>query len=135
MSGASYVLTRNADLNDSSKTFTVPKGEVWIITHVNAIITASGDAGTRRMRVRTTDGTNQLSISEAGATFETTDVQTCDFYPGAPDQTTEVADTVKVAMPILILLPDHQLIVEEGEAVAAAADDMTVAFTYTKRVV
>ncbi len=130
---ANYVTTRDAALNDSSKTFTVPAGEVWIITHVNVIITASGDAGTRRMRVRTTDGTNQLSISEAGATFETTDVQTCDFYPGAPDQTAEVADTVKVPMPVLILRPGHQLIVEEGAAVAAAADDMTVAFTYTRR--
>ena len=129
-----YVLQRDATLNDSSKTFTVPAGETWIITHVNVTITASGDAGTRRMRVRTTDGTNQLSISEAGATFETTDVQTCDFYPGAPDLTTEVADTVKVAMPILVLLSGHQLIVEEAAAFAAAADDMIVAFLYSRRV-
>ena len=132
---ANYFTTRDADLNDSSKTFTVPTGEVWIITHVNVTLIATGDVGNRRLRVRTTDGTNQLSISEAGAVFIASATLTCDFYPGAPDQTTAVANTLKVPMPVLILTPGHQLIVEDGAAIQAAADDMTVAFTYTKRVI
>ena len=130
---ANYFTTRDADLNDSSKTFLVPNGEVWIITHVNAILVATATVGNRRLRVRTTDGTNQLSISEAGVVLAASGTQTCDFYPGAPDQTTEVANTLKVSMPILILTAGHQLIVEDGAAIDAAADDLTVAFSYTRR--
>lgn len=129
-----YKLERDATVNDSSKTFVVPAGQVWIVTHINAKLVATATVGNRRLRVRATDGSdNELSISEAGATFPASQTETADFYPGAPDQTTEVADTLKVAMPILILLPGHKLIVEDGAAIDAAADDLTVAFIYSIR--
>lgn len=130
-----YGFKTDAALNDSSKIFTVPNGEVWVVTHVNAQLTATATVGNRRLRVIARDAADTIVVqAEAGATFAATETQNADFFPGAPDNSTEINDTLKVAMPILILLPGWDLVVEDGTAVDAAADDMTVSFIYSIRV-
>ena len=129
-----YAYTTDAALNDSSKVFTVPSGEVWIVTHINAKLTATATVGNRRLRVIARDPADVVVVqAEAGATFAATQVETADFFPGAPDNTTEINDTLKVAMPILILLPGWDLVVEDGTATDAAADDLVVSFVYSIR--
>lgn len=129
-----YFQKYDAAANDSSKSFTVPAGEVWVITHIHAACTASADAGNRRLRVTVDDADgNEVMRIDAGATFAATQTQHAEFFPGAPDNTSEINDTLKVAMPVLILLPSWVLTVEDGAAVAAAADDLTVSFVYALR--
>ena len=124
-----YVFERDADLNDSSKVFTVPTGEVWVISQINVQLTATATAGNRRLRVIARDTSDNIYVqAESPTTFAATQTQNAEFFPGAPDSTSETNDTVKVAMPLLILLPGHDLVVEDGAAVDAAADDMTVTF-------
>ncbi len=129
-----YRFKRDAAINDSSKVFTVPDSEVWIITHVNVKTVATADAGTRQHRVIVRDTSDNVVVQiEAGAGFTQGQTQTVDFFPGAPDNTTEINDTLKTAMPVLVLLPGFDLVVEDGAAIQAAADDMIVAFTYSIR--
>ncbi len=124
-----YGYTSDAALNDSSKVFTVPSGETWIITHIHATLIATGDAGNRRLRVRVRDVDDTvIGTFEAGAVRAATGTQNVDFFPGAPDSTTEIAGTLKTSIPILILLPGWDLVVEDGAAIAASADDLTVSF-------
>ncbi len=125
----------DAVVNDSSKVFTVPAGELWVITHINVKLVATATVGNRRLRVIARDPADTIyTQAEAGATFAASQTQNADFFPGAPDNTAEVNDTLKVSMPILILLPGHDLVVEDGAAIDAAADDMTVSFVRSVRV-
>ena len=127
---------RDAALNDSSKVFTVPAGQVWVITHVHVQLTATGAAGARRLRVIARDTSDNIYVqAEAAVTVPASQTQDVDFFPGAPDSVAEVNDTIKVALPLLVLLPGHDLVVEDGAAIAAATDDMTVAFVRSIRVV
>lgn len=131
MSGR-HTFTRDADTNDSSKVFTVPAGEVWVITHINVQMTATAAAGARRFRVIARDGSDNIYVqAEAAATFPASQTQNADFFPGASESTVEVNDTIKVPMPILTLLPGHDLVVEDGAAIAATTDDMIVSFFRT----
>lgn len=129
-----YRFKRDAVVNDSSKVFTVPAGEVWLVTHINVQTTATATAGNRRHRVIARDTSDNIYAQiESAATFPASQTQNTEFFPGAPDAGAEVNDTLKVSMPVLILLPGHDLVVEDGAAIDAAADDMIVAFTHIIR--
>ncbi len=126
----------DADLNDSSKVFTVPSGQIWVITHVNVQMTNTATAGARRLRVIVRDESDNIYMQiESPITFPANQTQNADFFTGAQDSAAEVNDTVKVAMPLLILLPGHDLVVEDGTATDAAADDMIVSFIRTRKTV
>lgn len=120
----------DAALNDSSKSWTVPDGEIWTIDHVYAILTSTATAGNRQMVIKITDGTNQVGIVSAGAVQAATNTYAYDFFVGAPTEGTVVNNSLKVSMPLLTLLPGYVITVEDDAEVAAAADDLTVAFTY-----
>lgn len=127
-----YRYETDATANDSSKVWTVPDGELWVITHISANCTATATAGNRRLRVIARDTADNIYVqAEAATTFAATETQHADFFPGAPEATAEVNDTLRVPMPVLILLPGHDLVVEDGAGVDAAADDMTVNFVYS----
>ncbi len=126
----------DADLNDSSKIFTVDTGDVWVITALHVKLIATATVGSRRIRVIARDENDLIYAQiEAGVTVPASQTQEIDFFTGAPDSIAEVNDTIKVSMPVLILLPGHDLVVEDGVAVDAAADDMTVNFVRQLRAV
>lgn len=130
-----YDFEYNADLNDSSKVFTVPAGQVWVITHIHAELIATATVGSRRLRVMARDAADVVYMqAEASVTIPASQTQDADFFPGAPDSVSEVNDTIKVSMPVLVLLAGHDLVVEDGAAIDAAADDLTVAFIRSIRV-
>ncbi len=126
----------DADLNDSSKIFTVPSGRVWVLSAIHVKLIATATVGSRRIRVIARDENDLIYAQiEAGVTVPASQTQEVDFFTGAPDSVAEVNDTIKVSLPVLVMLPGHDLVVEDGEAIDAAADDMTVNFTRQNRAV
>ncbi len=129
-----YEFDHDATLNNSSKVFTVPAGQIWIITHVHARLVATADAGNRRLRVIARDTSDNIYTQvESPVTFAATETQDVDFFPGASDSASEVNNTIKVSLPVMILLPGHDLVVEDGAAIAASADDLVVDFVRSIR--
>jgi len=133
--------TRDAALNDSDKSFTVPAGKVWEMRSVHGEIGCTGTVGNRSLMVQITNGTDAvdsspktasitatqygvIKASYGGAVFSTT----AGFVPRldgtAPSAGTAYGNSVP------LLLPGYVVRVYDVAAIDAAADDLTVVLHY-----
>ncbi len=120
--------------NDSDKSFTVPTNELWFLNWLHVIYVSSGDVGNRQLLLEVNDADgNTLIDQHAGAVQAASQTRHYGFLQGIYRETTFVDNSLQVSMPKdLYLGPGYVLRVYDDEAVAAAADDMTISFQYQK---
>lgn len=116
--------------NDSDKTFTVPDGEMWKLNWAHVTLASTADVGNRQaeMRLLDSDGNVMFSLS-AGAVQAASLTHDYHFTQGTYRETAFVANELQVPFGNDVYLPaGWQINFRDSAAIAAAADDMTVAF-------
>jgi hypothetical protein len=116
-----------ATLNNSSKDLAydtvIGEGVALRIDAIRVLYAASGDAGTRKLKIRILKGTDVLR--EISASFDTTISGTTN-YEFAPGLVAGVIDGQEALPEDFFLLPGEVLRVLDSAAIAAGADDMDV---------
>lgn len=137
------VWVRDATLNDSDKTFTVPAGKIWRMLSIDAELVATATVGNRVLTAIITDGANtvqngvrsgNITASQRGryrvifgsAIFGTTQ----DAVPAFSGSQANVV--VYGPMPSMILTAGCVIRVLDLAAIDAAADDLTVVLHYVE---
>ena len=120
---------RDATLNDSDKSFTVPTGKVHDLKFVYVQFAATATVGSRTVAVVITDGTNEVLRCTAGS--QVTASATARFIFG---QTTMdgYTGTTSEPLPGCLLPAGYVVRVYDVSAIDAAADDMTVVLHYVE---
>lgn len=123
---------RDATLNDSDKSFTVPANRIWNVHSVYVQYTSTATAGTRNLVVQLRDVSGNIYGEwRTSSTFSssTTHNETWAVGHGAEDVSSLIA---KLALfPSLVVLPAGFAVrVIDSNAVDTAADDMIVALLY-----
>lgn len=130
--------TRDAGLNDSSKSFQVPVGRTWKIQFLSVDLVSTATVGNRQITLDVYDGSvasgNLVYSINAGAVQAASATVRYEFYPQAPNETSVVNGGLKTHLPDIILSSQWSINVSDSAAVDAAADDMTVNFIYNERV-
>lgn len=115
--------------NDSNKTFTVPNGEVWKLNFAHITLATSADVGNRQMEmlIADEDGNTMISLA-AGAVQAASQTRDYHFMQGTFRETAFVANELQTPFGHDVYLPAGWSIrFRDSAAIAAAADDMTVA--------
>ena len=132
---------RDATLNDSDKSFTVPDGKIWDVQYVRARLVCTATVGTRLMNVRIKpDGsTVQFITPNVSATASQSSVLMLGVGVTSTTNllTNDVGDGVNASliwsMPRMPLIKAGGVIqVIEYAAIDAAADDMIVDLYYVE---
>lgn len=140
--GGSAVFLRDATLNDSDKSFTVPSNKIWRLRYVHCDITATATAGSRNLIALVSDGTDVLFTSgRTGniAAGQTGCLKVC-MGGGLLTTSTNFVPMLSGAVPNVSLgigfqhefdmLAGYVIRVCDIAAIDAAADDMTVVLHY-----
>jgi len=132
--------TRDAALNDSDKSFTVPTGKRWDVKMVRGTLVTSATVGNRVLQIQITDGTNNLITMCKTASIAASSAGIVGVWENAPSSTsttdimTETGTSPSVSkvapMPPLLLAAGSVIRVYDFAAIDAAADDLTVVFEY-----
>jgi len=122
------VLSADATLNDSDKTFTVPAGKAWRLQSLYAQLVATATVGNRQLDVLLTDpSNNELSKLQAGAVITAGQTRTVVFAEHNPQETAFTNALMFRALPSGFILPaGYKIRVFDSAAIDAAADDLTV---------
>lgn len=133
----SWTPTVQADTtaDDSDKTITVPTGEIWQVQTIYVDYTSTSTAGNRQLVVQFRDDSdNIVGEARAGAT-QAASLQY--FYTfsltGADMTAVRDTDQLSVGLPLMTLQSGYDIRIFDNNAVAAAADDMTVRVSALKR--
>ena len=120
----------DAVANDSDKSFTVPVGEMWKVMYANVKIVSSADVGNRQLRFAVIDPNgNDVGYISAGATQAASLTRSYGFLQGIYRETAFIDGVLQIPIPMDLYLPAGSTIrFYDSAAIAAAADDMTVAF-------
>jgi hypothetical protein len=130
---------RDATLNDSDKSFTVPANKRWYLKAIHMEVAATATVGNRLMTVTFSNGTNNIwSSLFVGPTAAQTGVMK--LFPNAQDSSTVgVVSTLtpnnpntayKSAIPEMVLPAGSIIRAYDTAAIDAAADDMIVILHY-----
>lgn len=124
----------DAAANDSDKTVVVPAGELWQLDWMHVTLVSDATVGTRQIILELYDNANVLQADwHAGATQAASLTRHYMFQPGLLRETAFVNGEILVATPMTLAIPSTwYLRVRDSAAIAAAADDMTVAYQVTK---
>lgn len=127
--------TVDAALNDSDKSFTVPASTMWEVLSIRAALATTATAGLRQLMVEfQDDSANVLLQIPAGVTQTVSLTNNYVFAPHLPNLTALVdSDKLLTPLPILELPPGYVVRVYDSKAIAAAADDLTVALLIRAR--
>lgn len=120
--------------DSSNKVYTVPNGEMWKLNFAHVTLVSNGSAGNRQMEMDVSDSSGNLMFSlAAGATQAASLTREYHFMAGTFRETAFVASELQVPFGTDIYLPaGWTLRFKDAAAIAAAADDMTVAFQVQK---
>lgn len=120
----------DSDANSSNKVFTVPAGEMWKLNFAHVTLVSSGAAGNRQMEMIVADSSGNVMFTlSAGATQAASLTRDYHFMQGTYRETAFVANELQVPFGNDLSLPaGWTLRFKDSAAIAAAADDMTVAF-------
>jgi hypothetical protein len=120
----------DATENNSSKTWTVPDGVQWRLLRAHVIYVSSSDAGNRQIVVEVKNASgNILDHLVSGTTQAASLTRHYTFLQGIYRETAFAGDELQVPIPIdMYLQSGYVLTFKDDAAIAASADDMTVAF-------
>ena len=121
---------RDATLNSSSKTFTVPDGEMWHLNWVRATFTSTATAGNRTIELDIIDESSNVFLSlTAGAVQAASTTVDYNFLQGIYRETTVINGELQVPFGLDTWLPaGWSMKIFDSAAIDAAADDMIVSF-------
>lgn len=122
--------------NDSDKTFTVDADEEWQILGLHVTYAATSTAGNRQLVVEWSEATAANLIGQVRAGLVQAESTTYYYMiaPGlAPAAAVVDSDFVTVALPPVKLTAGQKIRVYDNNAVAAAADDMTIRMQIASR--
>lgn len=133
---------RDAALNDSDKSFTVPTGKAWLIQYVRAQIATSADVGNRSLLISFTNGATVLHNSGYTGNIAASQTGIILAYPKATPSST-VGDTINedftaanvlriTNFPDMLLSSGCVVRVFDRNVIAAGADDMIVVLHYVE---
>ena len=128
---------RDATLNDSDKTFTVPALEEWHVLWIYVLFTTTADAGTRQIAIEFYDAAaNLVAEVKAGATQVASLTRNYTFAAGLADlMAFRDTDNLMTPLPVgLLLQTDWDIRVYDNNAIQVAADDMIVVINYARRI-
>lgn len=140
--GGRPVWTRDATLNDSDKSFTVPAGKVWAVYYIRGDLTTTATVGNRVLVIRISDGTNYVRGMVRTTSIAASKTGVCVYEEGGIGTTTNTTnyetpengaspDVLTVHGGCAMYLPAGYVIrVYDIAAVDAAADDLTVVLHY-----
>jgi hypothetical protein len=133
---ANYKHGIDAAANDSDKTIVVPEGEVWQLDWLHATLVSTATVGNRQVNLVLYDQADVLQADwHAGAVQAASLTRHYMFQPGMYRETAFVDGDIQVAIPQKLVVPSQwYLRVYDSAAVAAAADDLTLAYQFTKLV-
>ena len=131
---SSYKHGIDAGANDSDKTIVVPEGEVWKLDWLHAILVSTATVGNRQMLLGLYDQADVLQADwHAGTTQAASLTRHYMFQPGVYRETAFVNNEIQIAIPEKLIIPSKwYLRVYDSAAIAAAADDLTIAYQFTK---
>lgn len=127
---------RDATLNDSDKSFTVPTGKVWELHHVKMSLTATATVGNRPMTIAITDGTNELMRNQpvnVAASQTGTVIMVFDGSVAYAATALFLANVgTQCSFGKAVLPAGYVVRCYDSAAIDAAADDVTVVLHYTE---
>lgn len=120
--------------DDSDKTIVVPDGEMWVLDWLHVTLVSTATVGNRQIKLALYDNADVLQADwTAGAVQAASLTRHYMFQPGLSRETAFVDGEILIAVPQKLVIPAKwYLRVYDSAAVAAAADDMTVAYQVTK---
>lgn len=124
----------DATANDSDKTFTVPAGEMWKLNSMLITLVSTATVGNRQIVIEAKDPTGvMMGRMSAGAVQAASLTRYYSVMQGIYRESAFINGDIQVPMPVdTYLKPGSTLRVFDSGAVDAAADDMTVAYSYKK---
>ena len=128
---------RDATADDSDKTFTVPALEEWHVFSIFVDYTPTASAGARQVVCEFYDAAaNLIAEVRAGATFAAEEHRYLTFAAGLADLVAfRDTDNLMTPLPVgLLLQTDWDIRVYDNNAIAVAADDMTVVINFARRI-
>lgn len=117
--------------DNSSKTFIVPAGEMWVLNHAFVQFVSNATAGSRRvaLEVKSPGGAVLFKVS-AGMNQVASLTYNYNFHQAITRETAVVNSDCSIPIPQQLHLPSgSQLKFYDAVAVAPTADDMTVTFS------
>lgn len=128
-----YILA-DSNADDSDKSFTVPAGYEYRISNVLVTLATTAAVGNRQLAITLTDGTNLLVIIRAGIVQAASLTRYYNFSKNMPELVAfRDTDYLSSQIPDIILKAGYVIRVYDNAAIAAAADDMTVALALLRR--
>lgn len=123
---------RDATLDDSDKTFTVPAGRLWWVHYIYIQLVTTATVGNRRIRIiARQDGANDYWDITAAAAQAASATRIYNLAAGVPHETGFEDQRLYLPIPPRLLLPAAGNIqVLDNVVVDPAADDMAVTLTY-----
>lgn len=133
---------RDATLNDSDKSFTVPAGKAWDVKLIEASLTATATVGNRQLIALITNGTNVVWASTWAGNITASQVGMLSLHNAQTTGT--VATTVALdgataptaarqdSIPPMILPAGYVVRVFDRGVIDAAADDLIVVLHYVE---
>lgn len=122
----------DATLNSSNKSWVVPNGETWKLMYGRCSLITTATVGNRQIVLEIQDASANIVFSaEAGAVQAASLTREYEFMQGVYRETAFIVNSIQFPIPQdCLLLPGWTLRIYDSATVDAAADDMTVAFTY-----
>jgi hypothetical protein len=119
----------DAVANDSDKTYVVPAGKQWRLQSLLATLVTTATVGNRQLDLLLTDGADSpVAKFVAGAVIAQSLTRSVLFAPGQPQETSFTAGLMLRCLADRFVLPaGYKVRVYDSAAIAAAADDLTVA--------
>ena len=134
---------RDATLNDSDKSFTVPAGKIWVLKRVYAQLVCTATVGNRLLQATFTNGTDivfmspktgNITASQTGVLVFGYDIYgSATAVQYAPKLDTTSPNVIAAFSTGELVLPaGYVMRVYDSAAVDAAADDLTVLYEYVE---
>jgi len=124
---------RDATLNDSDKSFTVPVGKIWILTHLYMILTATATVGNRNLTVRVNNTSGQeVAIYDYATAIAAGETRVREMaFEGFTDDWAVGPSGLSVGgMSKMIIPGGYSVRLYDSAAIDAAADDLTINLNY-----
>ena len=114
----------------------MPAGEVWRLDWLHAILVSTATVGNRQMIMSLYDSADVFQADyHAGAVQAASLTRHYSFQPGVFRETAFVNGEIQIAIPMNPVIPSGwYLRIYDSAAIDAAADDLTVAYQFTKLV-
>ena len=125
--------TRDANANDSDKSFTVPTGKVWDMKLIRMRLQTTATVGNRLLLISiAADGTNYNTFFNSGIVAASQDNNYLAGFNNITDDLAVQIFNISQGFPQMILPAGAIIRIYDSAAIDAAADDLTVVLHYVE---